>query len=164
VLLQQARDADLTEAWAHLDACGADAELVRLAKACLAPNREDRPRDAGVVEEAMSRHLASVQERLQVAHVAQAAAEVLAREERKRRRLMMGLAGAVILLIVGSSAAGLWYLRDQASQEAHAAARGKYLEREVSAALDEAERLRNELHGRLQDERQAARLLSDLEE
>jgi serine/threonine-protein kinase len=163
-LLKQARDADLTEAWAQLDACGADAELVSLAKACLAPNREDRPRDAGVVEEAMSRYLASVQERLQEAHVARVAAEVQAREERKRRRLVMGLAGAVILLIVGSGAAGLWYLRDQASQEAHAAERAMHLEREVSAALDESERQRHELHRRLQDEHQAARLLSDLEE
>jgi hypothetical protein len=45
----QARRADLAEARARLDGCGADAELVGLAKACLSPEVEDRPRDAGEV-------------------------------------------------------------------------------------------------------------------
>ena len=39
--------ADLAEALARLDGCGADAELVALAKACLAPEPGRRPRDAG---------------------------------------------------------------------------------------------------------------------
>ena len=38
---------DLADALARLDACGADAELVALAQDCLAPEPEDRPRDAG---------------------------------------------------------------------------------------------------------------------
>ena len=33
--------------WRRLDACGADAELIALAKDCLAGEPEDRPRDAG---------------------------------------------------------------------------------------------------------------------
>jgi serine/threonine-protein kinase len=38
---------DVTEAFARLDGCGADAELIELAKACLAPAPEARPADAG---------------------------------------------------------------------------------------------------------------------
>jgi serine/threonine-protein kinase len=41
--------ADVTEAFARLDGCGADAELVGLAKACLAPDPGARPADAGEV-------------------------------------------------------------------------------------------------------------------
>src|SRR5262249_30122799 len=39
----QAARGDLADAFARLDACGADAELVTLAKVCLASNREERP-------------------------------------------------------------------------------------------------------------------------
>src|SRR5262249_40808392 len=40
---------DVTEAFARLDGCGADAELIGLAKACLAPAPGARPADAGEV-------------------------------------------------------------------------------------------------------------------
>jgi tRNA A-37 threonylcarbamoyl transferase component Bud32 len=41
--------ADVTGAFARLDGCGADAELVGLARACLAAEPEARPADAGAV-------------------------------------------------------------------------------------------------------------------
>ena len=44
-----ARRADLASAFARLDASGADAYLIALAKSCLAADPADRPRDAGVV-------------------------------------------------------------------------------------------------------------------
>jgi hypothetical protein len=46
---QQALAGDVTEAFARLDGCGADAALVGLAKACLAPAPEARPADAAEV-------------------------------------------------------------------------------------------------------------------
>ena len=46
---RKAARGDLADAFARLDACGADAELIDLARACLAAEREDRPRDAGGV-------------------------------------------------------------------------------------------------------------------
>jgi serine/threonine-protein kinase len=161
---EQAREGNLSDAWSRLDECGADADLVELAKSCLAPSRDQRPRHAGEVADAVARYLASVQDRLERARVAQAQAEVQAREERKRRRLAVGLGGAVLLLIGGAAAAGLWYIRDQGQRAAESAARGAYLEREVAAALEEAERRRQDLLTRLQDKRQAAQLLSNLAE
>ena len=47
--LPQAQAGDVSEALARLDGCGADAELVGLAKACLAPAPEARPADAADV-------------------------------------------------------------------------------------------------------------------
>src|SRR5262249_28773907 len=111
-LWKQAREGDLSDAWARLDACGADAELVKLARSCLSPRKEDRPRHAGIVAEAVTRHLASLDERLQQARVARAEAEVKAREERKRRRLAVGLAAAVVVLLAAVAAASLWYQHD----------------------------------------------------
>jgi hypothetical protein len=46
----------LTEAFARLEGCGADAELVGLAKACLAPVPEARPADAAEVVERVRRY------------------------------------------------------------------------------------------------------------
>jgi hypothetical protein len=45
----QALAGDVTEAFARLDGCGADAELIELAQACLAPVPEARPADAAEV-------------------------------------------------------------------------------------------------------------------
>jgi serine/threonine-protein kinase len=45
----QAAAGNLEEAFARLDGCGADSELIGLAKACLAPEPEGRPADAGEV-------------------------------------------------------------------------------------------------------------------
>jgi tetratricopeptide (TPR) repeat protein len=92
---------DLADGFARLDRCGADAGLIALCKRCLAPDRDDRPRDAGVVADAVAAHLADVEGRARRAEVARAEADARAAEERKRRRVQLGLAAAVGLLIVG---------------------------------------------------------------
>jgi serine/threonine protein kinase len=52
----QAAAGDLEQAFARLDGCGADAELIALAKACLAPAPEARPADAAEVVWRVKRH------------------------------------------------------------------------------------------------------------
>jgi hypothetical protein len=52
----QALAGDLTEAFARLDSCGADAELISLAKACLATAPEARPADAVEVAARVKRY------------------------------------------------------------------------------------------------------------
>jgi eukaryotic-like serine/threonine-protein kinase len=47
--LKQAAGGDVGDAFARLDRCGADPELIALAKRCLAPNPAERPADAGEV-------------------------------------------------------------------------------------------------------------------
>jgi tRNA A-37 threonylcarbamoyl transferase component Bud32 len=54
--VQQVLAGDLTEAFARLDGCGADAELIGLAKACLAPDPGERPADAGEVGRRVRRY------------------------------------------------------------------------------------------------------------
>ena len=49
---------DLADAMARLDASGADADLIALAKDCLAREPEDRPRDAGRLPSEMTAYLA----------------------------------------------------------------------------------------------------------
>jgi tetratricopeptide (TPR) repeat protein len=114
---RQAKEGALTEAYARLRACGADDELVRLAKECLTPDLAERPRHAGLVAEAVAAHQARVQERLRQAEVARAQADVKVREERKRRRVTVALAAAVVVLLLGGSAAGWWYQHQAAAQQ-----------------------------------------------
>src|SRR5262249_24098478 len=98
--LRRAAAADLADALAPLNAGGADAELVALARSSLAPAFEARPRDAGTVAQAVSAHLAGVQQRLRDAVVERVRAEARAVEERKRRRITMALAASLLALVV----------------------------------------------------------------
>ncbi|HWE37391.1 MAG TPA: tetratricopeptide repeat protein [Isosphaeraceae bacterium] len=117
---------DLDDAFGRLDACGAEAELVELARDCLAPEPEGRPRRAGAVAGRMAAYLAGVQDRLRRAELARVEAQARAEEEgkrakveRDRRRLAVGLAAAVLALaaVVGVSA-GAYQRRRAANAEA----------------------------------------------
>jgi len=87
VIRHKAAAADLSDALARLDACGADSELLTLARCCLAAQPVDRPRRAATLAEALAAHFASVEERLRAAESAKFEAEVKAAEEAKRRML-----------------------------------------------------------------------------
>jgi tetratricopeptide (TPR) repeat protein len=92
----------------RLDRCGADAELIALCKSCLAPARDDRPRDAGAVAGAVLAHLTGVEDRAARAERDRAAAAAAAREQRKRRRVRLGLAAALAVLGLGLGAFFWW--------------------------------------------------------
>jgi serine/threonine-protein kinase len=70
--------ADLADALARLDSCGADAELIQLARNCLAEQPEHRPADAGAVASALTAYLESVEARLRQAEMERAAARAQA--------------------------------------------------------------------------------------
>jgi PAS domain S-box-containing protein len=57
---QRARCADLTDAFRRLDTCSADRQLVALAKHCLQPKPDDRPRHAGEVLRDLTAYLDAV--------------------------------------------------------------------------------------------------------
>lgn len=58
-VLEMAAAAEVAEAHAQLDVCGADPRLVRLTKWCLAADPDDRPFDAQVVANTLSGYLES---------------------------------------------------------------------------------------------------------
>jgi serine/threonine-protein kinase len=130
----QAVRGDLTDALARLDGCGADGELIGIARDCLAPRPDDRPRDAGEVAARVTGYRAGVQERLRAAELERAAAEAKAAEagakvrvERRARRLTAGLAAAGLLLLALVGGGAWWLQRAQAATE-----------RDVTAALEKA--------------------------
>jgi tetratricopeptide (TPR) repeat protein len=151
-VLNSARRADQADALARLDSCGADADLVYLAKVCLQPQAEDRPCNAAVVAEQVTAYLVGVQERLRQAEVERAAAQAREEEararaeaeaqarraERRARQRTLALAVSLLLLLSSVGAAGWWYQQQQAAREL----RQEQTAGEVKVALREVAQLR----------------------
>jgi hypothetical protein len=85
-VIRRAGAADLAEAFARLDHCGADGELVALCRRCLSPSPVDRPADGQSVADGVTAYQSGVQEKLRRAELAEAEARAKAAEEAKRRR------------------------------------------------------------------------------
>jgi len=117
---RQAAEGNLADANARLESCGADEALRALAQQCLAPDRKDRPADAGIVAENLTAYLAASQERLRRAQLERMAAEARAKSERRARRLTMALAGAIA--VGGAIAIWLAVVANHAKRDAWQAA------------------------------------------
>jgi serine/threonine-protein kinase len=138
---ERAIAADLGDALARLQTCGADPELLALARDCLAVAPQDRPRNAGAVADRLAAYLASVQERLRGAELAAAAAQARAEQEHKARlaesrarRLTLALATAVLVVVL-LGGGGWWYLASSRAERQAAT------EQATDEALREATRL-----------------------
>jgi serine/threonine-protein kinase len=132
---RQALKGELAEARARLERSGADAELVKLALACLAAAPAERPRNAGEVAEAVTAYRSGVQERLRAAELARAAAQARAAEERKARRLSRAVLTLVLALVLLGGVGWRWLERERSQRQAERLAETT---REVNEALDEA--------------------------
>jgi tetratricopeptide (TPR) repeat protein len=95
-----APNARLDDAHRRLDACGADAGLVTLAKACLSPRPEDRPRSAREVAEALDAHLSEAQRNAHAAGVRAVEEQVKVEEQRRARRQTLAVASAIVLVVL----------------------------------------------------------------
>ncbi len=84
-VLAKAKRADLAEAWSRLEGCGADGELIAVARACMAADKEERPANGAVVAQAVAAYRQEVQRRLKAAEIEAATAAARAAEETKLR-------------------------------------------------------------------------------
>jgi serine/threonine-protein kinase len=161
-VVRKALRGDTRDALARLEACGADAELVALAKDCLACEPSDRPRDAGVVATRTRAYIAGVQERLRTAELARVEAQARAEEEakrrvlsdqlakeaearaeeasrrvaveRQRRRYQLGMAASVLTLTTVAALAFTYWSHEREAR----AARAELVLREASLLRDQA--------------------------
>jgi serine/threonine-protein kinase len=153
--LRKAQTSQLNDAWRRLDGCGADAELIGLARRCLAAEPWDRPRDASEVAGAVTAYQNAVAERLrqvELDHAAEVArteeaqatavqerkarqaAQGRALAERRARRVTLGLAAALLALVTVGAVGGLWVQRQEAERAAAAVGQRETVE----TALDKA--------------------------
>jgi serine/threonine-protein kinase len=134
---RKAKRADLSDACASLDACDSDAELVGLARSCLAAAPKHRPRDAGAVVARLTAYLGGVERRLRDAELAQARAEARAAGERRRRLLTLALAGSVLATALIGVAGWAWMDRERQRRE-------RSMRAGIDAALSEASKKRDQ--------------------
>jgi tetratricopeptide (TPR) repeat protein len=129
---QLAARAKLDDAFARLDGCGAEPELIALAKRCLSAEPDDRPADAGVLAATVARLRVQAEERARQAEMERARAVVQAAEQHKRRRHLLAAFGVVVVvLLAGVLGTTLGLLRAQQARRDEAEQR-----REAEKARD----------------------------
>ena len=134
VLRLMAIRGDLEAAFARLDQCGADPELVDLCRQCLARDPNYRPRNAKAVADRVAAYRTGVERRLRAAEQAAVVTATKATEQRKRRRVQLALTASLVLLVAGVSGAVLWNQKQYANRLAEA-------EIKANVALNKAEML-----------------------
>jgi serine/threonine-protein kinase len=134
-VVRRAETGDLADACARLDASGADPELIALAKACLAPDPQQRPEDAAAVAAAITAYLDGLQARVQRQEVEKATLH--ARLSAVRSRVAAFL--ILVLAAIGAVGAGAWYKFERDAQKAAANALLDGRRRDVQQRLGEVE-------------------------
>jgi serine/threonine-protein kinase len=114
---RKASEGDLRDALARLEGCGADPELVRIARACLAADPADRPRNAGAASEAVTAYLEGVQERLKAADAARVEERARGLHERQRRFWAAALSTSLALTLAVLAGGGWWVQRREAEAD-----------------------------------------------
>ncbi|MFK8114381.1 MAG: protein kinase [Rubripirellula sp.] len=131
LVFRMASRGKLADALSRLGTCGADRDLIALTKHCLELEPGDRPRDAGVLSQRVTKYLESAEAKLReteikrAAEAARADAEAAkvaaeteraeaesarASEENRRRRTSLALAASILLLVV-IGGGGLLYMK-----------------------------------------------------
>ena len=149
---------ETAEAFARLEACGAESELVGLCKRCLAREPDERPEDGNAVAQEVARIREGAEERARQAELEQQRALVRAAEQTKQRRLAvrLGAAVAAVLLvgIVGTSWQA-WRAERAADAERQARQQAEENEQVALQERDEKEKERQRAEQALVAETQA---------
>jgi tetratricopeptide (TPR) repeat protein len=145
--LRKAAEADLADAHARLDSCGADTALVELAWTCLSPEAAERPRDGAEVAQRVAAYQVGVQKRLRRAERERAAAEAReeqatarARAERRARHRAAALA-AVAMGMVATAVVAFVLVAHQRQLALHARDDANNARELADARADENKRL-----------------------
>ncbi|MBV8878337.1 MAG: serine/threonine protein kinase, partial [Planctomycetaceae bacterium] len=126
-VMDEAKNGDVGPACARLDRSGAEAELIALAKDCLRPLKEERPKNAEAVAKRVSEFLAATAERARQAELSAIRERSQAAEERRKQRFIATV--AVLILLVGAGVAWMFVSRAEKRQ---------LLEDEVNAIIADA--------------------------
>jgi tetratricopeptide (TPR) repeat protein len=110
-----ATNADLEPAFARLDACYADPELLALCRRCLSADFSTRPADAAEVAVAVGTIRAAAEEGARRAELERAAAEAQAAEQRRKRRWQLAV-GACVVLLAATGGGIAWWQDRQANE------------------------------------------------
>jgi tetratricopeptide (TPR) repeat protein len=134
--------ADLTDTYARLDNCGAEPDLIVLAKHCLAVARANRPDNAQAVLDAVRNHAAALETRAQEEHDRRVEAETKSIEGRRRRRVLATAAVLVMMALVAGIIGTTWQANQAESARADAVANEKLANDQRDVAREQKRRTR----------------------
>lgn len=139
--IDKAATADLADVLARLDACGAEQELLTLAKKCLTADSGKRLPDARQVAAEVAAYRAGVEARLRQVETEKAEALVREAEQHKRRGQFVAAVAVVLATLTIGLAASLWQMQRaigaEKSAKAERDAKGRALDAETAARLAE---------------------------
>ena len=147
-LIAMAAMARLDNAYARLEACGAEPEMVELATRCLMPAPAARPKSAEVVAKVVHDHLAAVESRVHEARVEAAEAKVRAAGLKRAQTLGISLTAVIAAGLVVSL--WFWHAADTAATSegiarAEAVASAKEAQENEQIAVEQTEVATREL-------------------
>ncbi|MFK8110981.1 MAG: WD40 repeat domain-containing serine/threonine protein kinase, partial [Rubripirellula sp.] len=130
----------LGDCFERLDECGADEELILLAKQCLEVEPADRPKDASALAEKVTGYLESVETKLRESEVELAGEAARFVEQKKRFRVTLGLSAAALTILLAGIAATAWQASEANKQTLVAQAAKKEATDEADIARKAEER------------------------
>jgi len=149
--LDMAANAKLEETYLRLDESGFDAELVELAKRCVSPDPNARPKNGEMVAQEVASYRSSVDLRLRQAELEKAAATERERESAKRRKQWILAASIIFVALSAGLIVSLWQMQRAVVAESLAQQNAETARRE----RDEKEILRLAEQERAEGERKA---------
>lgn len=121
-------------AFARLDQCGAEEEIVALCKRCLAFEPAQRPANGTELADAIAAIRLASEDRAKQAELERATAEVHAKEQLKRRKVFLISAGvAASILVLGIIGTTIGYFRAEGARTAAEEARADEAEQRTAA-------------------------------
>jgi serine/threonine protein kinase/tetratricopeptide (TPR) repeat protein len=147
-LIGMAAVAKLDDAYARLEACGGEHEMVELTTRCLMPAPAARPKSAEVVAKAVHDHLAAVESRVHEARVEAAEAKVRAASLKRMQKLGISLTAVIAAGLLVSL--WFWHAADTAAKNegiarAEAVASAKEAKQNELRAVEQTEVAEREL-------------------
>ena len=161
-VLRQAARWEVGEAFAALDSCGAEPELVALCKRCLAREQADRPADGGAVAAEVARIRQAAEERARQTELERQRAVVREAEQAKRRRLAIVAASSLVAVLLAGLAVSLWQMNRAMDAERQAVANAELARENERQAMANAELARaNEAKALAERDAKAAALKAE---
>ncbi|MFK7820002.1 MAG: protein kinase [Planctomycetaceae bacterium] len=159
-IFRMASRGKLGDCFTRLDECGADEELVSLAKQCLELEPVDRPKDASALADQVTGYLESVETKLRTAEVERAGEAARVVEQRKRFRVTLWLGAAALSILLMGIAGTAWQALEASKQTlvAHAAQKEATTERDHALESEEEAVKAKETAERAQTVAEEARL------
>lgn len=116
-VMAEAERGDMGPVRERMDRSGAEAELIAIAKDCLQPSKDDRPKNAAAVAERVSAFLSAAAERARQMEISAERERSQAADERRKKRMVAVV--AAFLVVIGAGVFAWFWSRGEQRHQLH---------------------------------------------